>query len=174
MSSIYLSKSNLASPVRFAKIKELLETNSGTQVRYFNGGAYSDRPLLDSDKLLLLLPDKSIELVGNQVQGYYKARIGRGQYEQISKFSNARGCADIYIITKITDDEVSYSQFKSFLDIDHTSSDWNSYATIAFQSNQVYSTKRKRGPVVVNIKPETFKFKEEPKRRRLILLHKGF
>lgn len=95
MPKVYLSKSNTADPALVESTRSLLR-KMDCEILEFMGGKYSnadDRVLQSADALLIVPPLSQLE------EDQYVYSVGRGQWDQILKFSNNNAdYDDIYIV----------------------------------------------------------------------------
>ena len=91
---IYLAKSNKANPDLVSKVRQNL-SQFEVEIVEFTGGTYTHKPLLGCD-LLIVVPD----LTNNGII------VGKGLYEQIDAFGNAKDVEDILIVTKLVNNEI--------------------------------------------------------------------
>ena len=91
---VYLAKSNKANPDLVSKVRQNL-SQFEVEIVEFTGGTYTHKPLLGCD-LLIVVPD----LTNNGII------VGKGLYEQIDAFGNAKDVEDILIVTKLVNNEI--------------------------------------------------------------------
>lgn len=79
---VYLAKSNRADPNKVSQVRTFLQKFDNITIREFEGGAYSNTMLKDSD--LLVVVATNLPVVGESV------RLGRGIADQIRDFRRSR------------------------------------------------------------------------------------
>ena len=91
---VYLAKSNKANPDLVSRVRQDL-SKFNIEIVEFTGGTYTHKPLLGCD-LLIVVPD----LTNSDII------VGKGLYEQIDAFGNAKDVEDILIVTKLVNNEI--------------------------------------------------------------------
>lgn len=123
---VYLAKSNLACPDHVAMVRAYLNSVSGVEVVEFKGGNYSNKPLLQCEKLIIV-PGK------DNCVGFGEYVIGKGLYNQREDFAETTHYKSIFVSLKPLDNILNLSYIKNIDIIDHNYVD---YAII--QLNQCF------------------------------------
>ncbi len=98
MYKVYLAKSNKANPDHIIAVRSLL-SKFDVEVVEYTGGVYDNRPLLNSD-LLVVLPE--ISQIKTHPRNFgYTVPIGKGLYDQILVFAEHQ--ADKHDLTPLAD-----------------------------------------------------------------------
>jgi hypothetical protein len=128
MTKVYLAKSNRANPNKVSKIREHLKS-LGLTVVEFNGGKYSNKPLLECDYLVVVPEykgddDLELEIMREMDIDTYVAPLGRGLYEQISDFTRVKSKEKVLIFYE-SDNEIAKSIYESakYIDLEMWDSD---------------------------------------------------
>ena len=112
---VYLSKSNLCTQKRIAQARTALHLDKRVDIIEYVGGGYSNQPLLASDVLFVLKPD---DVKGKTV------KVGRGQYEQVKAFMEAKPWAQIFVITDL-DQECTDMDYRNVISVSKSDrEDW--------------------------------------------------
>jgi hypothetical protein len=85
---VYLAKSNRANPDVVSRVRQAL-SKFPIQIVEYTGGQFSHAPMMECDQLVVV-PDLEDEEVV----------IGKGLYEQISKFGNNNGYEYVFVISE--------------------------------------------------------------------------
>ena len=85
---VYLAKSNRANPDVVSRVRQAL-SKFPIQIVEFTGGQFSHAPMMECEQLVVV-PD----LDGEEIV------IGKGLYEQISKFGNNNGYEYVFVISE--------------------------------------------------------------------------
>lgn len=85
---VYLAKSNRANPDVVSRVRQAL-SNFPIQIVEYTGGQFSHAPMMECEQLVVV-PDLEDEGIV----------IGKGLYEQISKFGNNNGYEYVFVISE--------------------------------------------------------------------------
>lgn len=105
---IYFAKSNKANPDHIILVREIL-SRFDVEVVEYKGGAYSHKPLLECD-MLVVLPD----LTENE-DYESEVALGKGLYDQMNAFnSTSKNKCDLFVINYIHEGtkEVGYGDIE--------------------------------------------------------------
>jgi hypothetical protein len=111
---VYLAKSNRANPDVVSRVRQAL-SKFPIQIVEYTGGQFSHAPMMECEQLVVV-PDLEDEGV----------IIGKGLYEQISKFGNGKGFEYLFVIAdeglNVKDveglDIIDYDDYVSFAKIE--------------------------------------------------------
>jgi hypothetical protein len=111
---VYLAKSNRANPDVVSRVRQAL-SKFPIQIVEYTGGQFSHAPMMECEQLVVV-PDLEDEGV----------IIGKGLYEQISKFGNGKGFEYLFVIAdeglNVKDveglDIIDYDDYVSFAEIE--------------------------------------------------------
>lgn len=117
---VYLAKSNRANPDVVSRVRQAL-SKFPIQIVEYTGGQFSHAPMMECEQLVVV-PD----LDGEEIV------IGKGLYEQISKFGNNNGYDYIFVISEEWDLTVRDVKQIDVIDYD----DYVEFALIEFSSGK--------------------------------------
>ena len=106
---IYFAKSNKANPDHIILVREIL-ARFDVEVVEYKGGAYSHKPLLACD-MLVVLPD----LTENKDLNESEVALGKGLYDQMNAFkTTSKNKCDLFVINYIHEGtkEVGYGDIE--------------------------------------------------------------
>jgi hypothetical protein len=112
---VYLAKSNRANPDLVSRVRQAL-SKFPIQIVEYTGGQFSHAPMMECEQLVVV-PDLEDEGV----------IIGKGLYEQISKFGNGKGFEYLFVIA---DEGLNFKDVEGLDIIDYD--DYVSFAEIEF------------------------------------------
>lgn len=113
---VYLAKSNRSNPTQVSRVRAELEKYNLEIVEY-TGGSYSNKPLLNSD-YLVVIPDLSAYDFDYHVNNEYKdgydeaenfVMLGKGLYNQISEFRAKNKVKKILVLKHIDEVDMLFS-----------------------------------------------------------------
>lgn len=113
---VYLAKSNRANPDVVSRVRQTL-SKFPIQIIEFTGGQFSHAPMMECEQLVVV-PD----LDGEEIV------IGKGLYEQITKFGINKGFEYIFVISD--SDDLMTKEIDEIANIDYD--DYVEYAVIEF------------------------------------------
>lgn len=170
--SIYLAKSNRANPDHVMAVRDLLNRYD-VEVVEFKGGAYSHKPLLKCD-MLVVVPEFDEE---NNEENQEWLPIGKGLHEQIQAFTRQRqhhNKCDLLIVNYFHKGtkEVGLGSFKEldFADPD----DYINYSCILFDTdeNEILGTLSQVLDNRLGFQKSTSEISRSSSRYRLLILSK--
>src|SRR5688572_18299302 len=126
---VYFAKSNKCNPDNVMRVRSMLQSLD-CEVLEFTGGTYSDKDLVESEKLVIL-PDTMLSKDS--------ARIGKGLYNQIETFGKTNGKDNILICYLITSTDVLVSRFVK-TEVDNPTN-WTDHGKVFFREEPVSITK---------------------------------
>ena len=85
---VYLAKSNRANPDVVSRVRQAL-SKFPIQIVEYTGGQFSHAPMMECEQLVVVPDLEDEEIV-----------IGKGLYEQISKFGNNNGYEYVFVISE--------------------------------------------------------------------------
>lgn len=85
---VYLAKSNRANPNVVSRVRQAL-SKFPIQIVEYTGGQFSHAPMMECEQLVVVPDLEDEEIV-----------IGKGLYEQISKFGNNNGYEYVFVISE--------------------------------------------------------------------------
>lgn len=113
---VYLAKSNRSNPTHVSRVRAELEKYNLEIVEY-SGGSYSNKPLLNSD-YLVVIPDLSNYDFDYHINNEYKNDydesenfiiLGKGLYNQISEFRAKNKVKKILVLKYIDENDMFFS-----------------------------------------------------------------
>lgn len=113
---VYLAKSNRANPDVVSRVRQAL-SKFPIQIVEYTGGQFSHAPMMECEQLVVVPDLEDEEIV-----------IGKGLYEQISKFGNNNGYEYVFVISEedlsVRDveqiDVIDYDDYVAFAVIEFT------------------------------------------------------
>ena len=116
LTKFYLAKSNRANPDVVSRVRQAL-SKFPIQIVEYTGGQFSHNPMMKCEQLVVI-PD----LVDNDII------IGKGLYEQITKFGDDKGYEYVFVIT---DEDLTIREVEKIHIIDYD--DYVSFAWVEFK-----------------------------------------
>lgn len=110
-SKVYLAKSNRSNPDDVSRVRTLL-SKFDVEIVEFKGGAYSHKPLLECE-YLIVVPDLS-ERNDEYVEDDDYVPLGKGLHEQIEAFNDVNNECDTLIVTWTDKYDILVSGFLEF------------------------------------------------------------
>jgi hypothetical protein len=132
MLKVYLSKSNLCSSERVARVRDALRLDPAIEILEHVGNGYSNQLLLDADVLFMVTPDDIFDNDDTVL-------VGRGQFEQMRQFIAKSTVGPVFIATEVDMDrlDVDFREASEVCTYDTTN--WKrEYGQITLRDDNVY------------------------------------
>lgn len=112
---VYLAKSNRANPDVVSRVRQAL-SKFPIQIVEYTGGQFSHAPMMECEQLVVVPDLEDEEIV-----------IGKGLYEQISKFGNNNGYEYVFVISE---EDLTFKKLNQIEIIDYD--DYIAHAVVEF------------------------------------------